>query len=90
MPLNGIAASLTHDEGAIARCSYCGRYSLDRATLSRDNSRQPLCDCGKQHGWSGSFVRPGPDARWSGKAPEAADASAGSCGPEAAIQEPTK
>lgn len=72
-PLNGIAASLMHDEGAIARCSYCGRYSLDPATLS---DRQPICECGKQHGWCGSFEKPGPDSRWSGKAPSAAPVAA--------------
>jgi hypothetical protein len=65
-PLNGIPATHRHDEGAIARCSYCGRYSLDPATLS---DRQPFCECGKQHGWCGSFKRPSPDAKWSGKAP---------------------
>jgi hypothetical protein len=67
-PLNGIPATWRHGEGAIARCSYCGRYSLDPATLGPD-SRQPVCECGKQHGWSGSFVKPGPDAKWSGHAP---------------------
>lgn len=67
-PLNGIPATFRHDEGAIARCSYCGRYSLDLAALGPD-SKQPVCECGKQHGWSGSFVKPGLDARWSGKAP---------------------
>lgn len=68
-PLNGIAATLQHDEGAIACCFYCGRYSLDPATLG---DRQPVCECGKKHGWSGSFVKPGPDARWSGKVPSTA------------------
>jgi hypothetical protein len=67
-PPNGIRATLTHDEGAIARCSYCGRYSLDPKTLS---DRQPKCDCGEKHGWSGSFKKPGPDAEWSGAAPSA-------------------
>jgi hypothetical protein len=67
--LNGIPATMRHDEGAIARCSYCGRYSLDPATLL---DRQPTCECGKQHGWSGSFKRPGPDAKWNGKAPDLA------------------
>lgn len=61
--VNGIPATLRHDEGAIARCSYCGRYSLDPKTLS---NRQPKCDCGEQHGWSGSFKKPGPDSKWSG------------------------
>lgn len=67
-PMNGIAATLRHDEGAIARCSYCGRYSLDPKTLS---DRQPKCECGEKHGWSGSFKKPGPDAKWSGEAPQA-------------------
>lgn len=66
--LNGIPATMCHDEGAIARCFYCGRYSLDPKTLG---DRAPLCACGKEHGWSGSFVKPGPDATWSGKAPGA-------------------
>jgi hypothetical protein len=65
-PLNGIPATHRHDEGAIARCSYCGRYSLDPRTLS---DQQPVCDCGEQHGWCGSFKRPGPDSLWSGAAP---------------------
>jgi hypothetical protein len=67
-PLNGIPATLTHGEGAIARCSYCGRYSLDKKTLS---DRQPVCDCGKSHGWSGSFEKPRSDAKWAGAAPRA-------------------
>jgi len=53
---------------AIARCSYCGRYSLDRKTLGEDRY-QPVCECGEKHGWSGSFKKPGQDAKWSGKAP---------------------
>jgi hypothetical protein len=80
--LNGIPATMTHDEGAIARCFYCGRYSLDPATIGAD-SRQPVCECGKQHGWSGSFKKPGPDAKWSGKAPEVLATK------EAAAQVPT-
>ncbi|MEX3914822.1 hypothetical protein AB4Y43_01055 [Paraburkholderia sp. BR10872] len=68
-PLNGIPATLQHDEGAIARCSYCGRYSLDPKTLG---SRQPKCDCGEQNGWSGSFLAPSHDAKWSGAAPQPA------------------
>ena len=66
--LNGIPATHKHDEGAIARCSCCLRYSLDKATLS---DRQPICDCGKQYGWSGSFVKPDTNSKWSGKAPSA-------------------
>ena len=67
-PLNGIAATDFHGEGAIARCSYCGRYSLNRKTLGEDRY-QPVCECGEKHGWSGSFKKPSPDAKWSGKAP---------------------
>lgn len=69
-PLNGIAATMFHGEGAIARCSYCGRYSIDPKTLG---DRQPKCECGEKHGWSGSFEKPGPDAKWSGEAPATAD-----------------
>lgn len=62
-PLNGIAATWHHDEGAYARCS-CGWYSLNPATLS---TRAPPCwNCGDVNGWSGSFVRPGPGSKWSG------------------------
>ncbi|WP_434663539.1 hypothetical protein P5W99_24590 [Paraburkholderia sp. A3BS-1L] len=68
-PLNGIPATLQHDEGAIARCSYRGRYSLDPKTLS---DRQPKCDCGERYGWRGSFKKPDHDAKWSGSAPQAA------------------
>jgi hypothetical protein len=78
-PLNGIPPTMRHDEGAIAQCSYCGRYSIDPATLS---GRQPVCECGQQHGWSGSFKRPSHDAKWSGKAPAAAPSST-----DASVQE---
>lgn len=67
-PLNGIKATIFHDEGAVARCGYCGRYSLDPRTLG---DRQPACECGEKHGWSGSFVKPGSGAEWSGAAPSA-------------------
>lgn len=67
--MNGIPATLRHDEGAIARCSYCGRYSIDPKTLS---DRQPACDCGERYGWSGSFEKPGRDAKWNGEAPTTA------------------
>lgn len=66
--LNGIAATMFHDEGAIAQCGHCKRYTLDRKALA--DSRQPVCDCGKQHYWSGSFKPPGPDAQWFGPAPQ--------------------
>ncbi|MDR8087834.1 hypothetical protein KPB05_10210 [Burkholderia gladioli] len=68
-PLNGIAATMFHGEGAIARCSYCGRYSIDPKTLG---DRQPKCECGEKDGWSGSFEKPRPDAKWSGAAPATA------------------
>ncbi|WP_414451264.1 DUF551 domain-containing protein [Burkholderia sp. 22PA0099] len=68
-PLNGIPATPCHDEGAIARCSHCGRYSIDPSTL---RGRSPQCECGEKDGWCGSFAKPGPDAKWSGGAPAAA------------------
>lgn len=64
--LHGIHATMFHDEGAIAHCGNCGRYTLDPKALS---DRQPVCTCGKQHYWSGSFTKPGPDAQWHGPAP---------------------
>ncbi|UVS87023.1 hypothetical protein EFP18_23360 [Burkholderia glumae] len=78
-PLNGIAATMFHGEGAIARCSYCGRYSLDRKTLG---DRPPKCECGEKHGWSGSFEKPGPDAKWSGAAPSGMPATADERAPQ--------
>jgi len=64
--LNGIPATMWHDEGAIARCS-CGWYSLNPATLQNPVGKAPPCwNCGDRHGWSGSFVKPGPGAKWSG------------------------
>lgn len=62
-PLNGIAATMHHDEGAYAQCGECGRYTLDPFCLS---AKPRPCECGSVHGWSGSFKRPGPDAKWSG------------------------
>ncbi len=64
--LLGPKASLRHDAGAYARCSFCKRYSMDPRTLDR---RAPKCECGSADGWSGSFVAPGPDAKWSGPPP---------------------
>lgn len=61
-----LPATMFHDAGAIAQCFYCRRYTLDPKALS---DRQPTCECGKKEGWSGSFKPPGPDAKWSGKAP---------------------
>lgn len=68
-PLNGIAANWFHDEGAIARCSFCKRYTLDRNALHDWDSRRTVCTCGSIHGWSGSFAKPGPDAIWHGTPP---------------------
>jgi hypothetical protein len=65
-PLNGIPATWQHGEGAYAQCGDCGRYTLDPAAL---RIRAHLCECGSASGWSGSFKKPGPDAKWSGTAP---------------------
>jgi hypothetical protein len=66
-PLNGIAATWQHDEGAYAQCGDCGRYTLNPRALRVSTH---ACECGSATGWSGSFKRPGPDAKWSGKAPD--------------------
>ena len=58
-----VPATLRHDAGAIARCNKCGRYSMDPATLG-PAEKQPACDCGERHYWTGSFRVPGEDARW--------------------------
>lgn len=58
-----IPATHSHDAGAIARCSYCGRYSDRPLALSR--TKHLVCDCGKTHGWSGSFKRPDENSIWS-------------------------
>lgn len=65
-PLNGIAATWHHDEGAYAQCGYCGRYSLDPQTLT---DKAPTCACGETHGWSGSFKAPTMHAMWAGARP---------------------
>jgi hypothetical protein len=67
-PLNGIAATVYHDEGAYAQCGSCGRYTLDPMALS---ARPRACECGEKLGWCGSFKRPGPDAKWSNHFPAA-------------------
>ena len=58
-----------HDAGAIARCSYCGRYSDNPKALQYDpratSAKDLRCDCGKTHGWSGSFKRPTAGSIWS-------------------------
>lgn len=65
-PLNGIPATWSHDEGAYAQCGDCGRYSADPDSLRRHSFG---CECGSVTGWSGSFKKPGPNAKWSGAAP---------------------
>lgn len=57
-----IAATWSHDAGAYARCSYCGRYSDNPHSLAKDSFP---CDCGKLHGWSGSFKKPTAESKWS-------------------------
>jgi hypothetical protein len=57
-----IKATLKHDAGAIARCSYCKRYTDDPRALHAD---PPPCQCGWQYGWSGSFVAPTEASEWS-------------------------
>ena len=59
-----VPATLFHDAGAIARCSYCWRYTLDARALRGDG---PMCDCGKRGGWTGSFVAPDASAEWAGR-----------------------
>ena len=58
-----------HDAGAIARCSYCGRYSDDPRALQYDpratSAKDLRCDCGKTHGWCGSFKPPTAGSIWS-------------------------
>jgi hypothetical protein len=65
--LNGIAATWEHDEGAYARCGDCGRYTLNPKAL---RVATHACECGSTTGWCGSFTKPGPDAKWSGGAPD--------------------
>jgi len=60
-----IPATHAHDRGAYARCSYCGRYTADPRALSSAAPWRHRCDCGRDGGWSGSFVPPGPYAVWS-------------------------
>jgi hypothetical protein len=64
VPMRGesIAATWSHDAGAYARCSYCGRYSDNPHSLMKDSFP---CDCGKLHGWSGSFKKPTAESKWS-------------------------
>lgn len=62
-PRNGIRATMLHDEGAYARCSDCGRYTLNPKALT---DRPQPCECGSTTAWSGSFKVPGNDAKWAG------------------------
>jgi len=64
-------ANMFHDAGAMAQCQECKRYTLDGNAIGSSDSRQPVCTCGQQHYWSGSFKPPGPDAQWHGPAPAA-------------------
>lgn len=63
-----IPATWHHDGGAYARCSYCLRYSDDPRSLSKSSFP---CECGKTHGWCGSFKPPAADSSWSDAKPEA-------------------
>lgn len=57
-----IKRTMRHDAGAYARCSYCGRYSDKIEALNKD---EWPCECGKLHGWSGSFIPPTAESQWS-------------------------
>lgn len=58
-----IQKTMFHDAGAIAKCSYCGRYTDDKTAL--DDVEPPKCDCGKRAGWCGSFRSPNKASKWS-------------------------
>jgi hypothetical protein len=63
-----IKATMHHDAGAYAQCSHCGRYSDNYKALAKDDWP---CDCGRLHGWSGSFRTPTAEAKWSDATPNA-------------------
>jgi hypothetical protein len=63
-----IKRTMRHDAGAFARCHYCGRYSDKIEALNKD---EWPCECGKRHGWSGSFVAPTVESKWSDVTPNA-------------------
>ena len=71
MPFRGSHITKTghHDAGAVARCSYCRRYSDNNKALQYDpyheSPKDLKCDCGKTHGWCGSFERPTSESIWS-------------------------
>ena len=56
-----IPATGRHDAGAVARCSYCDRYTTDPRSLSDEGL---ACECGKSNYWSESFRRPDDEAEW--------------------------
>jgi hypothetical protein len=64
-----IKETYRHDAGAIARCSYCLRYSDDPLALEYDPRKESTndmrCECGKTRGWCGSFSRPTAESKWS-------------------------
>jgi len=61
-----IRKALSHDAGAYARCSYCGKYSDNPESLLYREAIK--CDCGKTGGWTGSFVKPDEKSEWSNNA----------------------
>jgi len=59
-------ATLHHDAGAAAFCGRCKRYTTDlRALRSADDPTCPMCNCGEKNYWTGSFVRPTKESKWS-------------------------
>ena len=65
---SSLTASMLHDAGAYARCSYCQRYSANPGSISKHYTLS--CDCGKDDGWCGSFQPPTPESSWSLGVPE--------------------
>ena len=64
-----------HDAGAYARCSYCGRYTDNKAVMHGDYA----CDCGKTEGWSGSFLPPNKNSTWNEGKTDEEDCACGIC-----------
>lgn len=59
-------ATVFHDAGAAAFCQRCKRYTTDlRALRSADDPTCPVCNCGETHYWTGSFMRPTRESKWS-------------------------
>lgn len=50
-----------HGAGAYGRCSYCNRYSDDPNCIYGPHF---MCNCGKSHGYSGSFLPPTESSIW--------------------------